>query len=274
MPMAVPPWRDAAVCRRGVQRLAALTGRRCTGRDPARSRTTPSRRSSADRKDRAAQAHRRRAPWNPSTPGSGPQRPRSNAPPPCQVRHRTPTLPSMLALRWSGRRSRRMRRLGDRYPLPRHRRARRSPNLAMRLTTRRLVSPGRRSYPCATGRRPVGPSPRSGQVEMRLGPAWVRYRETATPETDPPSASHRPVLILGRHRAHSSRLRVTLPRCRPCPWCQPAAMPTSPTYPARVRLRLRGPQVAAAAVPARRGACSGIRRGGPPAPAVLHRVAE
>ena len=116
----------------------------------------------------------------------------------------------------------------------------------MRLTTRRWVPPGRWSCPCATGRRPVGPSPRSGQVEMRLGPAWVRYRETATPETDPPSAFHRPVLIPGRHRARSSRLRVTLPRCWPCPWCPPAAMPTSPTYPARVRLRLRCPQVAAA----------------------------
>jgi hypothetical protein len=338
--MAVPPLPDITVCRRAVQRLAALTGRRCTGRDPALSRTTPPRRSPADRKDRAAQVHRRRAPWNPSTPNSGqqrqrassnpsprhsgprpqhagrnpsplasgprlqqshrnlsppgfgprpqpprrtppppdsgrpPQRPRSNPPPPRPARHRTRALQSMLALRWRRRRSRRMRRLGDRDPVPRRRCARRSLNLAVRLTTRRLVSPGRRSCPCATGRRPVGPSPRSGQVEMRLGPAWVRYRETATPETDPPSAFHRPVLIPGRHRARPSRLRVTLPRCRPCPWCPPAAMPTSPTYPARVRLRLRGPQVAAAEIPARRGACSGIRPGGLPAPAVLHRDAE
>ena len=189
------------------------------------------------------------------------------------ARHRARTLQWMLALRWRRRRSETMWRLDDRYPV-RRRWAPRSLNLAMRLTTRRWVPPGRWSRPCATGRRPVGPSPRSGQVVMRLGPAWVRYRETATPQTDPPSAFHRPVLIPGRHRARSSRLRVTLPRCWPCPWCPPAAMPTSPTYPARVRLRLRCPQVAAAAVPARRGACSGIRRNGLPAPAVLHRVAE
>jgi hypothetical protein len=180
-------------------------------------------------------------------------------------------LQSMMALRWRCRPWRTRRPRGDRYPAP-HRRACRSLNLAMRLATRRWMSPGR--WSCATGRRPVGPSPRSGQVEMRLGPAWVRYRESATPETDPPSTFHRPVLIPGRHRARPSRLRVTLPRCWSCPWCPPAAMPTSPTYPARVRLRLRGPQVAAAVVPARRGACSGIRRDGLPVPAVLHRVAE
>jgi hypothetical protein len=216
----------------------------------------------------------RRPPGRPALPAV--PRPRGNqihGVPRVPALHRTRTLRSMQALRWRRRRSRTMWRLGDRYPVPR-RCVRRSLNLAMRLTTRRWTPPGRWSCPCATGRRPVGPSPRSGQVEMRLGPAWVRYRETATPETDPPSAFHRPVLIPGRHRARSCRRRVTLPRCRPCPWCPPAAMPTSPTYPARVRLRLRGPQVAAAAVPARRGACSGIRRGGLPAPAVLHRVAE
>jgi hypothetical protein len=73
------------------------------------------------------------------------------------------------------------------------------------------------SCPCATGRRLVGRTPRWGRVEIRLGPAWVRYRGTATPETDPPSTFHRPV-IPGRHRARSSRLRGTLPRCRPSPW--------------------------------------------------------
>jgi hypothetical protein len=73
------------------------------------------------------------------------------------------------------------------------------------------------SCPCATGRRLVGRTPRWGRVEIRLGPAWVRYRGTATPETDPPSTFHRPV-VPGRHRARSSRLRVTLPRCRPSPW--------------------------------------------------------
>jgi hypothetical protein len=216
----------------------------------------------------------RRPPGRPALPPvPRPRGDRIHGVPRVPALHRARTLQSMQALRWRRRRSRTMWRLGDRYPVPR-RCVRRSLNLAMRLTTRRWAPPGRWSCPCATGRRPVGPSPRSGQVEMRLGPAWVRYRESATPETDPPSAFHRPVLIPGRHRARSCRLRVTLPRCRPCPWCPPAAMPTSPTYPARVRLRLRGPQVAAAAVPARRGACSGIRRGGLPAPAVLHRVAE
>ena len=83
------------------------------------------------------------------------------------------------------------------------------------MATRTALPPGRWSCPRATGLRPVGPSPRLGQLEMRLGPARVRYRETATPETDPPSAFHRPVLILERRRARSSRLRVTLPRCRP-----------------------------------------------------------
>ena len=175
---------------------------------------------------------------------------------------------------WPRRPSRTMQPLGDRDAVL-HREPRRSPMLVMRLATRQALPPGRWSCPCATGLNPVGPSPRLGQLEMRLGPAWVRYRETATPETDPPSAFHRPVLILERHRARSSRLRVTLPRCRPSPWCPPAAMPTSPTYPARVRLRLRGPQVAAAvAVPGRRGACSEIHPSVLPAPAVLHRVAD
>ena len=71
------------------------------------------------------------------------------------------------------------------------------------------------SCPYATGRRLVGLIPRWGRGEIRLGPAWVRYRGTASPETDPPSTFHRPVLVPGRHRARSSRLRVTLPRCQP-----------------------------------------------------------
>jgi hypothetical protein len=101
--------------------------------------------------------------------------------------------------------------------------------------------PPRWSCPCATEPRPVGRPPRSGRVEIRLGPAWVRYRGTATPETDPPSTFHRPVLVPGRHRARSSRPRVTLPRYRPCPWWSPAAMPTSPTDPAFVPRRLPDP---------------------------------
>jgi hypothetical protein len=129
------------------------------------------------------------------------------------------------------------------------------------------------SCPCATGRRLAGRTPRWGQVEIRLGPAWVRYRGTATPETDPPSTFHRPVLVPGRHRARSSRLRVTLPRCRPSPWSPSAAMPTAPISPARVRLPLDGPQPCVAGIPARQGACSGNRPCAP-GPAVLHRVAD
>jgi hypothetical protein len=119
--------------------------------------------------------------------------------------------------------------------------------------------PRRGPCPCSTGRRRVGRLPRSGRVEIRLGPAWVRYRETATPETDPPSTSHRPVLVAGRHRARSSRLRVSLPRCQPSPWCSPAATPTSPTCPARVRLLLTGCRSSAGAARARPEVCSGIR---------------
>jgi hypothetical protein len=55
--------------------------------------------------------------------------------------------------------------------------------------------PGRRPYPCATGQRPVDRLPRLGRLELRLGPAWARYRDTATPETDPPSTFHHPVLV-------------------------------------------------------------------------------
>jgi hypothetical protein len=146
--------------------------------------------------------------------------------------------------------------------------------MLLRLAARRSRSPGRGSYPYATGPRPVGRRPRSGQVRMR-SPVWARYRETATPETDPPSTTHRPVLVPGRHRARPSRLRVTLPRCRPSPWCPSAATPTSPTYPARVRLRLPDRRIAAAvAAPARPGACSGIHRSAVPGPAVHHRAAE
>jgi hypothetical protein len=122
-----------------------------------------------------------------------------------------------------------------------------------------LRSPRRGPCPCSTGRRPVDRFPRSGRVEIRLGPAWVRYRESATPETDPPSTFHRPVLVAGRHRARSSRLRVSLPRCQPSPWCSPAAMPTSPTCPARVRLLPTGRRSSAVADRARPEVCSGIR---------------
>ena len=140
--------------------------------------------------------------------------------------------------------------------------------------TRRRWAPGRGSCPCATERRPVGRLPRLGRREIRLGPAWVRYRETATPETDPPSAFHRPVLIPGRHRARSSRLQVTLPRCRPSPRCPSAATPTAPIYPARVRLLLLDPQSHVdGATPVRPAACSGIRPCALLGPAVPHRVA-
>jgi hypothetical protein len=135
-------------------------------------------------------------------------------------------------------------------------------------------SPRWRSCPCATEPSPVGRHPRLGRVEIRLGPGWVRYRETATPETDPLSTFHRPVLVPGRHRARSSRLRVTLPRCRPSPWCSPAAMPTSPTYPALAPVRPDPWSSAAAAAQARPGACSGTRPYALPGPAVLHRVAD
>jgi hypothetical protein len=141
-----------------------------------------------------------------------------------------------------------------------------------RLVTRR-PAPGLVSCPYATGPRPGDQLPRLGRLEIRLGPAWVRYRETATPETDPPSTSHRPV-VPGRPRARPSRLRVTLPRCRPSLWYPPAAMPTVPTSPARVRLRLPGfRSVAGAGVLARPGACSGIHPSALLEPAVLHRVA-
>jgi hypothetical protein len=131
--------------------------------------------------------------------------------------------------------------------------------------------PGRGSCPCATGRRPVGRIPRSGRVEIRLGPAWVRYRGTATPETDPPWAVHHPVLVQGRHRARSSRPRVTLPRCRSSSWRPPAAMPTAPMSRARLLLPDRPSSVA---VPMQPGACSGSPACAPHGPAVLHRVAE
>jgi hypothetical protein len=111
------------------------------------------------------------------------------------------------------------------------------------------------SCPYATGPSAVGRRPRLGRVEIRLGPAWARYRDTATPETDPPSTFHRPVLVPGRHRARSSRPRVILPRYRPSPWCAPAATPASPTYPALAPLRLPAPWSSAAAVQVRPRAC-------------------
>ena len=142
------------------------------------------------------------------------------------------------------------------------------------LATRILWAPGRDSCPCATERRPVGLFPRLGRVDLLLSPAWVRYRETATPETDPPSAFHRPVVPC-RHRARSSRLRVMLPRCRPPRRCPSTAMPTAPIYPARVRLRLRGLRFCVAgAVPVRTAVCSGTRPCALLGPAVPHRVAD
>jgi hypothetical protein len=139
----------------------------------------------------------------------------------------------------------------------------------------RPSAPGQASCPCATGRSPVGQTPRLGRVETLLNPARLRYRGTATPETDPPATSHRPVLVSGWHRARPSRLRVTLPRCRPSPWCLPAATPTSPMSPARVPLVLPGARPLAGAVaPVRPTVGSGIRPSALLGPAVLHRVVE
>jgi hypothetical protein len=146
---------------------------------------------------------------------------------------------------------------------------------AVWLATWGCWTPGRGSYPCATERRPVGRFPRLGRVDLLLGPAWVRYRETATPETGSPSAFHRPVMVPCRHRARSSRLRVMLPRCRPPRRRASTAMPTAPIYPARVRLRLRGLRFCVAgAVPVRPAACSGTRPCALLGPAVHHRVAD
>ena len=146
---------------------------------------------------------------------------------------------------------------------------------AVWLATWRCWAPGRGSYPYATGRRPVGRFPRLGQVELRLGPAWVRYRETATPETGSPSVFHRPVMVPCRHRARFSRLRVMTPRCRPPRRCPPAARPTAPIYPARVRLLLPCPRFhVAGAVPVQPTTCSGTRPCALLEPAVPHRVAD
>jgi hypothetical protein len=164
---------------------------------------------------------------------------------------------------------------GSSGPRPARRRLGREVTSSVCLVTWRSWALGRASCPRATGRRPVGRLPRLGRVEIQLGPAWVRYRETPTPETDPPSTFHRPVLVPGRHRGRSSRLRVTLPRCRPSPRCPPAAMPTAPIYPARVRLLLRGLRFSVAgAVQVQPGACSGIRPCVLLGPAVPHRVAD
>jgi hypothetical protein len=146
---------------------------------------------------------------------------------------------------------------------------------AVWLATWRWWAPGRESCPCATGRRPVGRIPRLGRVEIRLDPAWMRYRETATPETGSPSAFHRPVMVPCRHRDRSSRLRVMLPRCRPPRRCPPTAMPTAPISPARVRLPLRAPRFSVVgAVPVRPAAGSGIHPCVLLGPAVPHRVAD
>ena len=164
---------------------------------------------------------------------------------------------------------------GSSGPRPARRRLGHEVTSSVCLVTWRSWALGRTSCPCATGRRPVGRLPRLGRVEIRLGPAWVRYRETATPETDPPSTCHRPVLVPGWHRDRSSRLRATLPRCRPSPRYPPAAMPTAPICPARVRLLLHGLRfLVAGADPVQSGVCSGIRPCVLLGPAVPHRVAD
>lgn len=118
--------------------------------------------------------------------------------------------------------------------------------------------------------------PRSGRVEIRLGPAWVRCRGTATPETDPPSTSHRPALIPRRRRARSSRPRVTLARPLPCRWWAPVAMPAPPDCPAaRVHLPVpRSQPCSVVAAPERRGACRTARPFASSGPAARHAVAE
>ena len=118
--------------------------------------------------------------------------------------------------------------------------------------------------------------PRSGRVEIRLGPAWVRCRGTATPETDPPSTSHRPALIPRRRRARSSRPRVTLARPLPCRWWAPVAMPAPPDcLAARVRLLVpRSGSCSVVAAPERRGACRTARPCASSGPAARHEVAE
>ena len=92
-------------------------------------------------------------------------------------------------------------------PLPAHPRRMARP---VRSRSTRSRERGRRRRP--GGRRLVeghvdvhrtasgGSASRLGRLEIRLGPARVWYRETATPETDPPSTSHRPVRVPGRPR--------------------------------------------------------------------------
>jgi hypothetical protein len=190
-------------------------------------------------------------------------------------RRRLPPIPAAPRTHWSRHRrsERRRHRQGGHRDDPQ--RLGRAAAPAVWLATWRRWAPGRCSCPCATERRPVGRFPRLGRVELRLGPAWVRYRETATPETGSPSVFHRPVMVPCRHRARSSRLRVMLPRCRPPRRCPPAARPTAPIYPARVRLLLRCPRLCVAgAVPVRPAACSGTRPCALLGPAVPHRVAD
>ena len=103
--------------------------------------------------------------------------------------------------------------------------------------------------------------PRLGRVEIRLGPAWVRYRGAA-------SLIRRRRLTVGAGsgmapRPPFSRLRVTLPRCWPSRWCPSTAMPTAPTCPARLRL-LGSPALAVAVIPARPGAAQESARTGFP----------
>jgi hypothetical protein len=262
---------DLASPRRSIRRPPQPLPTARQGRSHRLSRTLdrrPERRSSPPplqvplpgRQERAALDRRRRVRWNPLCARQKPQAARRRSPRSMQQARWLRLVPT-ASTRSLGT-QRRVRRWSGRYLTPQC------------LATRRSWSPRRGPCPYATGPRPVGRRPRSGRAKMRLGPAW-RYRETATPETDPPSTTHRPVLVPGRPRARPSRLRVMLPRCRPSPWCPSAATPTSPTYPARVRLRLPDPQVAAAvAVPARPEACSGIHRAALPGPAVLHRAAE
>jgi hypothetical protein len=180
-PMAVPPLPDETVCRRGVQHSTALTGCRCTDRDPTRSRTTPPRRQPADWKDRAAQVHRRRAPWNPSTPNSDPQRQRASSNP--------SPRPSGPRLQHAGR-----------NPSP--------------------LASGPRPQQCHRNLSPSG-SGRRPQPPRRTPPAPDSDRDRQRPRSTPPPPRHRtPTLqsmLAARRRRRRSRRMWRLGDRHPVP---------------------------------------------------------
>ena len=134
-------------------------------------------------------------------------------------------------------------------------------------------SPGRRPSPCATGCCPVGRLP--DRVGSSFG--WVLPGRGIAIRPLPRLIHRRRLTVLCWSQddtAPAPRLRVSLPQCRSSPWRPPAAMPTSPTYPAGVRLEPPGLRTCVVVVPVRQGACSGIRPCALHGPAVLHRVAD